>query len=374
MAGLDTIVIHRPKVISRQIADSVRELILSGELKAGSKLPASQTLAARWGADVATVHRALTPLVKEGLLSRTPGAGTFVQKREAKLTRVAIYVLEDFSNACASRYAQSVTRQLQLLLHAQDRHPDVWVDPRSPEQRAAPWPELLRAAQQRRIQAVIAVQVNRAILPWLSKLPVPLSVLGPVPVAGAVTSDLRQLARLGVATLAEQGCRSLGIITPMLTAAVLPGGGPNEYAEIYESFTDACRECGVTTRREWMVAGSPTTVASPRERLGYEMFHALWRQREQPAGLLIFPDHIVEGAMAAALELQVRVPADLKLAVHKNAHIDLFAPLPATFIISDEAACAQALWTQVEKQFHGEPVSRSETGFTVESHQGWLRR
>jgi len=53
-------------------------------------------------------------------------------------------------------------------------------------------------------------------------------------------------------------------------------------------------------------------------------------------------------------EAQVRVPHELKLALHRNTEIELLCPVPATFVDSSCAATAQALWTQVRRQFHGE--------------------
>ena len=61
-----------------QITDYLREEIYSGNLKPGVRLPPTQELAAQWETHAATVHKAMEPLVKEGLLARKPRSGTFV--------------------------------------------------------------------------------------------------------------------------------------------------------------------------------------------------------------------------------------------------------------------------------------------------------
>jgi hypothetical protein len=52
----------------RQIADLLRERILSGEYPPGAPIPGQQALAAQLGADVAVVNRAVGVLGQEGLL------------------------------------------------------------------------------------------------------------------------------------------------------------------------------------------------------------------------------------------------------------------------------------------------------------------
>ncbi|NQU39192.1 MAG: winged helix-turn-helix transcriptional regulator [Lentisphaerae bacterium] len=73
-----------------QIAAHLRERIVTGELTAKTQLPSIQELADQFGCAYQTVHRALTPLAKEGLIERHHGLGTFVREREEKLTCMGI--------------------------------------------------------------------------------------------------------------------------------------------------------------------------------------------------------------------------------------------------------------------------------------------
>jgi len=66
--------------ISTQLCAALREVILSGGLSAGERLPASRTLAKDLGVSRTTVNDAFERLVAEGLIESRVGAGTFVSQ------------------------------------------------------------------------------------------------------------------------------------------------------------------------------------------------------------------------------------------------------------------------------------------------------
>jgi 5-formyltetrahydrofolate cyclo-ligase len=61
-----------------QIMLDLRDRITRGEWRAGSKLPTEPELAAEYSVSRMTLRQAMAELVKDGLLDRHPGAGTFV--------------------------------------------------------------------------------------------------------------------------------------------------------------------------------------------------------------------------------------------------------------------------------------------------------
>lgn len=63
------------------MADSLRELIESGELKVGDVLPSERKLIEITGTSRVTIRKALDQLIAEGLLFRRHGAGTFIAER-----------------------------------------------------------------------------------------------------------------------------------------------------------------------------------------------------------------------------------------------------------------------------------------------------
>ena len=61
-----------------QIEEAIERRIASGELAAGSRVPAERELAAQLGVSRMTVRQGLASLVRRGLLIRSVGRGTFV--------------------------------------------------------------------------------------------------------------------------------------------------------------------------------------------------------------------------------------------------------------------------------------------------------
>ena len=66
------------KPIYEQIADQVREQILSGALSAGDALPSMRVLAKELRISVITTKRAYEELERDGFLDNVPGKGCFV--------------------------------------------------------------------------------------------------------------------------------------------------------------------------------------------------------------------------------------------------------------------------------------------------------
>lgn len=69
----------------RQIAHTIREAILSGELAEGTRLPTERALAQELGINRTTVMNAYNELASEGLIERHVGRGTIVRRSYAHL-------------------------------------------------------------------------------------------------------------------------------------------------------------------------------------------------------------------------------------------------------------------------------------------------
>jgi len=352
-----------------QIVDYWREEISNGNLKPGVKLPSNQELAARWETHPTTVQLAMEALVKEGLLVRMPRAGTFVREREKKLTCVGVYCT---ANVKGSPYSHAVRETLSKELHKAGIEMDLWMDPRPVEQYGEPWQPLVKAAEKRQFQAFIATETGLPLLWWQQKLPVPTAFLGaPTSVPNNVDNDLEQFVEIGLKKLARQGCRSVGLIAPILSAPDVchPEGFQVVSFNMLEHFTDVAGELDLTVKNNWMRVSLHHAVGvRGQERFGYEQFLKLWSQPEKPEGLLVFSDVTARGVLMAIQEKQVRVPGELKLALSKNETIDLFCPIPVTFVVASERAMARALIEQVHKQFRGESCERISLPFKIAAH------
>ena len=84
----------KPKRISDQVFDQLRELIFRGEFKAGEKILTERELAEAFGVSRTSVRDAINKLVVMGLLDQKQGQGTFVRSPESKEKSVLATMVE----------------------------------------------------------------------------------------------------------------------------------------------------------------------------------------------------------------------------------------------------------------------------------------
>jgi GntR family transcriptional repressor for pyruvate dehydrogenase complex len=70
----------KPKKIYEEIVEQLKELISTGELKPGDKLPSEREMSDSLGVSRTSVREALTALEAIGILDIRPGEGTFVRE------------------------------------------------------------------------------------------------------------------------------------------------------------------------------------------------------------------------------------------------------------------------------------------------------
>ncbi|QCI67706.1 GntR family transcriptional regulator [Phreatobacter stygius] len=95
---------------TRRVYLTLRDRITSGELTPGTRLPSEPDLADLHDVSRVTIRRALAELEREGLISRRPGAGTFITARMIKRPIVA-----DLSNALAHLVEMGRSTDVRLL-------------------------------------------------------------------------------------------------------------------------------------------------------------------------------------------------------------------------------------------------------------------
>jgi DNA-binding LacI/PurR family transcriptional regulator len=347
----------------QQITDSLRSMLADGRLKPGDKLPSTKELGALWRVPEPTVHRAMVPLTKEGLLVRTPRLGTFVRGRQKQLAQVGIYVPEEWQDgkAPASSFQHCLRKELLRHFEQDGIQGDLWVDSRSKTERDHPWDEFSRMASGRRFQVVIAPQVNLEQIAWLEKLSVPVVYLSTAPLQNRVWLDLRRLADMGIQGLADQGCRRVGVISSLSLhrQEKNPDGSIHEYAKFYRQLAQSAAARGLELRPEWIMRPDANLDSADAEsqQFGYERMSALWQQKDRPEGILVFDDVVATGVLMAAMQLRIDVPSDLKLALSRNAEIGLFCPVPAAFVDVHVRDIAAALLLQAKNLYDGQEMS-----------------
>ena len=344
------------EIAHRVITDRLRQDILSDRIKPGTELPSTAKLAESWKTSMSTMHIALKNLVKEGLLERRHGSGTYVRERRQAMEVVGIYIPSTlFWSVDESDFRRSVVGHLEHLLSAEGIKVCYFVERRPEMAQRVILPELRRAIDSQEIQGLIIIGTNAVNLPTLLKVPLPLSVMtAAIGVSSKVGFDSpKDHYRESLRRLYAKGCRSVGFLA---SARLNPRSAlQSEVLFFVDDFIRQVEACRMTIRPEWISQiECPETEGT---QFGYDAFHHLWHMKNRPDALVVIPDIVVRGVILAALELGTHKSRDMEFCFYRNAHIPMYCPFPALWAVADEKEVAAALIKQISLQHAGQKVS-----------------
>jgi len=358
--ALQNVTVERVSSPVFQIAQRVRDIIFDGDLTPGTRLPSTRELSDQLSVDVSSVHRALTLLVKEGLLLRTPYVGTFVaEPPKKKLDSLAFY----FTNSTMGElgtFGRALLEEITHLGHTRGFSVEVFSDTRKEDQiTEAPPSDLLRLARTRHIQGVVTRSISPKRIPWLEGLPVPFATISTPRHKHAYNWDREEMAAKAVRCLAKRGCKRIGMITTLFA---------NENADadsyqmgLYNGFVKAAKEEGLEIHPGRMVGQAYDHEFTETEvpDVGYCAINKMWRelpQDQRPDGLFIYPDTMATGILLALAIHQVKVPDELHLVLHTNAEIPVFCPHLVDRVTVKVSDAAEALVRHVRYQLINRPT------------------
>ena len=102
--------------IYEQVRDSFRQLIISGVLPAGEKMPSVRELAAQLTINPNTIQRAYRELETEGYICSVPGRGSFVSKTDAAVEQRKAELLEKYNALVKELRLTGVTEEELMAL------------------------------------------------------------------------------------------------------------------------------------------------------------------------------------------------------------------------------------------------------------------
>jgi DNA-binding LacI/PurR family transcriptional regulator len=346
----------------RRIANGLRDQIMTGQLAPGKQLPSQGKLIKMWRSSAFTIHTAVQTLIKEGWVESIRGAGTYVARLETRFTCAGIYHGTDIFAREEAAFSRALHNALLDQLGKLGKETLVFVDSRPQNKQGAILPALAEAILHRRIQCLIAPTLNPVDSRPLARIRLPTAFVANAASFHRLDFDRKNLLRDSIRSLAGQGCRSVGLISTV----ALPGGRKGLWRDFYTSFRRAVHAEGLTTHTSWI--REPMTEVPNLERYGYEEFKNLWALPKKPDGLIVYPDVAARGTMTAILKLGLKIPEELRVVFHRNAHERLLCPFPVTWAVSDEAQMAARLIQMIEKQFMGELVTPD---FVPHSFESW---
>ena len=320
----------------------------------GDRLPSNQNLAEQWNVAASSVQAAMASLVKEGLLQRARKRGTFVAKRTRTLTNVAVYLADDIWHMRTAAFRRAAVKSLSEQLRGRKIQLQIWSDSRPESQHSKPWPDLVQAAEQRQVQAVLMCS-GLTGHNWLSRLPVPLVSLTTRIDHNCVGVDAAYGEHLAATELARKGCRSVGMISPVNAVSQGKHGADDARAQSSTAFAKTAADLGMEIRDEWIRLPSSDRIDEPEaEQFGYDQMKQVLALPNRPDGMFVTYDWVARGALMAILENRIKVPQKLKLVLHRNLEIGLFCPIEASFLDFQVGEVAAGMIALMDAQLRGE--------------------
>ncbi len=105
---MSTSPIPLPPTRYQQVKQYITDKIMSGEWRAGHRIPTEEELVASLGISRMTIHRALRELVAEGFVRRKAGAGTFVEHERPSLDLLQVRNIADEIKGRGHRHESKV--------------------------------------------------------------------------------------------------------------------------------------------------------------------------------------------------------------------------------------------------------------------------
>lgn len=328
--------------VPHQIAASLRQEV-GVRFMPAEKLPGMHELKDRFGVSINTIGAALDMLAGEGLVEKKRGSGVYVSDRAGR-RRIGILSELDLFDSRISPQWRSLAGAVKSELEAAGHAPQFYIGDAEPGPGATDEPTCAafwEDAAAGRLDGAVILDVPSTEA-WQARV-----WNCPIPVVGAmtpytVTTDLGSIAKAAVARLAAQGCRRLGLLAWHGEAA----------------FVEAVKNHGLTTCEAWVRADLDPAVRGA----GWEEFREIWSAKAgRPDGLVILDDVLFADAQLALLELGVRVPEELRLAVLTNRNASPPIRVPLTAFETDPAEKAAELMGLLRQRLDGElaaPVTR----------------
>lgn len=324
-------------VMYRQISDFVRDLIQRGQLAENFRMPGQRELSELWGADQYTVNKALNLLVKEGLLQKSQGVGTFVRPKAQKISRVGIYLARPYSLDKLDYYSHLLF-MLKTILDHRRIGCSFFYDPRSEfEQKPEVPPDLAAAIKNHEIDGLIGIKTNDISAKWIYDVGIPV-VAGNNRLRPHVVANDFQAGCANILQWAhEKHIRSLGFISSSL---IEPW---KQEKNLSVSLLDALRKSDLEFREEWFITPERYIYDDAVDDFARNAVRRFFALDRLPDALLIYPDIVVQVALQNIPKEKIPPPEKFKLLLHRNRELPYHSWYPCSWLEFSIQEFAQAL-------------------------------
>jgi LacI family transcriptional regulator len=312
----DEIHLESPVPLYKQMSDIIRREIEAQNLAPGTQLPTERDLARRFSVSMITVRGCVSELVRDGLLIRRQGRGTFVASRKPKATQLIMAIVPDL---CDYFCAQIINGVQSVVVQA-----GYELITASSRDNAQTERTLLDRGFARGVEGMVIVTGRPS---FANGYLVGNRVFMPLVVVDSYNPSLHadcfytndvvgsyEVTRY----LVERGYRRIGHLM-----------GPKAHflAELrVHGYRRAMREAGISVENSWIAEGGVTADD------GYRALTILLRQNLSLDAVFAYNDLVAIGAMRAVGELGRRVPQDFGVAGYGNHSLAAYLHPPLTTV------------------------------------------
>lgn len=337
----------------RRIADYLRNRIISGELAPDDQIPTAAQLAKQFDTCVSNAYKAMTVLMREGLINTCQKSGSTVSQTGRELKKIAIcYVNDDLK--LISRFRHNLMHHCEKELAAQNIESVILFE-KSYERIIQIINQMNRSGE---IQGAIFVLINLTGIAETKKLEVPCSTIGSARVPYGV--DHKEVHPLIFKEIKYHKVQRVGMLNQVAyeTMDIEP---TSPHLQNIEDFKKLAALSGLELRDEWIFR--PEKVQFEHKRFAYETIRkiAAMEKEQRPQILYVPNEEFNDGVMLALLNTGLKVPEDLRLIIFSTEEDVLLKPVDYSYIECSANTMARALVSQVVDQFYGKKVRKIRT-------------
>ena len=343
----------KPTAITPLTAPPLRHRVLTSlrrdiaALTPGTRLPAQDELAGRYGVSVLSVREAMSVLVGEGVVNRRAGSGTYVADPTRNQWLAVATELDLASHRTSYTFRSMVRHARDTVLSAGMRcrvyfgRVEAGDDADDMPRSGTTCDALVEDLDAGRIAGAVMVasDARSPLQRRLESARLPVVNIGGGGDVSVMHEPRTQVLGHALRHLVNAGRRQV---------AVMSWGHAGE-------FITAARALGLDLKPEWVRCD----LHPARPGTGWEEFREIWSARpEKPDGVIVLDDVLFSDALPAITQTGARIPDDLMIVAEVPDGASVFVPMPITRVLSDPRALGIRAAERLMQLARGEAIDQ----------------
>ncbi len=323
-------------------------------------LPSYSQIVREYGVVQTTIDRVWRELEADGLIVRKHGKGIFVSPRAKQINIGLVFGVNVFGTAISPFYG-TLLQRCQQRTQTHNEHFSFYLDLPTTQLGGVSFPahrDLVEDIEASKLHGILLVSRHSEEQEnWLRQQNIPVVAFAPeMRTKDVVGIDYGELVRLGVESLAAQGCKRIALMTGLGHAR----SHTPPFREDTQAYEKTLRRLGLECRPEWIWEPD-----APIERKkggawiedGRQGMRALLEGSRDtvPDGIVITDDIMTDGALLAAQKMKLVVGREIRIASHSNKESPILHRYDEflTLIEIDTDDIVEAMFNMLEGQISG---------------------